>query len=166
MFEALCVKNLAKIVCMYLSLFEDRVQNLPSFPFCFPWLPLTSNSNAQPIRKILWRTKKNRITCASPFGLLDHQKNETEFTIIFYWVVLGMKLNICIRKWTIENLQLLHKNRHTSIFTFFSFTLTSVHISTKYSSASLRMFRRVLSVSVRLTIGSVFWNEVFHWDHQ
>ena len=53
MFEALCVKNLAKIVCMYLSLFEDRVQNLPSFPFCFPWLPLTSNSNAQPIRKIL-----------------------------------------------------------------------------------------------------------------
>ena len=119
MFEALCVKSLAKIVCMYLSLFEDRVQNLPSFPFCFPWLPLTSNSNAQPIRKILWRTKKNRVTYASPFGLLDHQKNETEFTIIFYWVVLGMKLNICIRKWTIENLQLLHKNRHTSIITFF-----------------------------------------------
>lgn len=144
MFKALCVKSQAKIVCMYLSLFEDRVQNLPSFPFCFPWLPLTSNSNAQPIRKILWRTKKNRVTYASPFGLLDHQKNETEFTIIFNWVVLGMKLHICIRKWAVENLQLLNKD----------------------SSANLRMFRRVLSVSVLLTIGSVFWNEVFHWDHQ
>lgn len=144
MFKALCAKSQAKIVCMYLSLFEDRVQNLPSFPFCFPWLPLTSNSNAQPIRKILWRTKKNRVTYASPFGLLDHQKNETEFTIIFNWVVLGMKLHICIRKWAVENLQLLNKD----------------------SSANLRMFRRVLSVSVLLTIGSVFWNEVFHWDHQ
>lgn len=144
MFKALCVKSQAKIVCMYLSLFKDRVQNLPSFPFCFPWLPLTSNSNAQPIRKILWRTKKNRVTYASPFGLLDHQKNETEFTIIFNWVVLGMKLHICIRKWAVENLQLLNKD----------------------SSANLRMFRRVLSVSVLLTIGSVFWNEVFHWDHQ
>lgn len=144
MFKALCVKSQGKIVCMYLSLFEDRVQNLPSFPFCFPWLPLTSNSNAQPIRKILWRTKKNRVTYASPFGLLDHQKNETEFTIIFNWVVLGMKLHICIRKWAVENLQLLNKD----------------------SSANLRMFRRVLSVSVLLTIGSVFWNEVFHWDHQ
>ena len=119
MFEALCVKSLAKIECMYISLFEDRVKNLPPFSLCFPLLSLTSNSNAQPIRKILWRTKKNRVTYASPFGLLDHQKNETEFTIIFYWVVLGMKLNICIRKWTIENLQLLHKNRHISIFTFF-----------------------------------------------
>ena len=89
MFEALCVKSLAKIECMYISLFEDRVQNLPSFPFCFPCLPLTSNSNAQPIRKILWRTKKNRVTYASPFGLLDHQKNETEFTIILNRVVFG-----------------------------------------------------------------------------
>lgn len=66
MFEALCVKSLAKIVCMYLSLFEDRVQNLPSFPFCFPWLPLTSNSNAQPIRKILGGPRKIELRMPHP----------------------------------------------------------------------------------------------------